>query len=124
MSSAVCAKSRTVAGSPLMSTSGSEMPSFIIALQCRAVSRKPKPDFTRAPSDKMRCNTDVDRSAGVGPRVRVFEEAEHDQPEGTAGGHVNCTALYFPTPLLRGPAKTSAETARLWCPAQPAQTRS
>src|SRR6266540_405898 len=32
MPSAVFAKSRTVAGSPLMSTSGSEMPSFIVAL--------------------------------------------------------------------------------------------
>jgi hypothetical protein len=29
------------------------MPSFMVALQYRPVSRKPKPDFTRAPSGKM-----------------------------------------------------------------------
>src|ERR1700694_4680973 len=65
MFAAVCAKSRTVAGSPLMSTSGSEMPSFMVALLCLPASRKPKPDFARAPSRNMRRNTDVDSGAGV-----------------------------------------------------------
>src|ERR1700688_2678063 len=86
---AVCAKSRTVAGSPLMSTSGSEMPSFIVALPCLPAPRKVKPDFAQAPSGKMRRNTDVDGGAGVELRVRAFEEGEHGKPEGTAGRHIN-----------------------------------
>src|SRR2546427_13183009 len=97
MSSAVCAKSRTVAGSPLMSTSGSEMPSFMVALQYRPVSRKPKPDFTRAPSRKMRRNTDVDRGAGVEPGGRGFEEDEHDRPGGTAGRDAKGAVFRWPT---------------------------
>jgi len=46
------------------------MPSFIIVLLCQPAPRKPRPDFTQAPSRKMRRNTDVDRGAGVELRVR------------------------------------------------------